>query len=345
MLFLATREDTLLRAAALVTLWGRGFVEPIVPPPHPRHIAAQQLLALALQEGQVGTRTWREWWGDLKVMEDGQAIFDHLVEHGFLDTDSGMAFIGPQAERHFGRRHFMELLSAFTTDPEMTVLLGREEVGSVSPLSIATHLAPDEARVLVLAGKTWKVTSIDWRRRTIQVVEHAGAGRTRWAGGAPETSYELTRAVRDVLLGEDPPAEMSRRASGALMRIRDERADQVASVGLILQRSGENQTWWTFGGTRINATLATALSEAGFEASANAESVIMPVTDVADMRGIRAAIMEGNIQANFDEQALDGLKFSVALPMNLAIQTLAERGTDDVGACAVLDERVIVEQL
>jgi ATP-dependent Lhr-like helicase len=60
-LFLATREDSLLRAAALTRLWATGFVETVVPPPHPRQIAAQQFMALALQEGQFGSRTWREW--------------------------------------------------------------------------------------------------------------------------------------------------------------------------------------------------------------------------------------------------------------------------------------------
>lgn len=342
MLFLATREETLLRAASLTTLWGRGFVEPIVPPTHPRHIAAQQLLAVALQEGQLGTRTWREWWGRLPVMEDGQAILDYLIEQQFLDTDSGMAFIGPQAERHFGRRHFMELLSAFTTDPEMKVLLGREEIGSVSPLSVTTRLAPDEARLLVLAGKSWRVTSIDWRRRVIQVVAHVGSGRTRWAGGVPEASFELTRAARDVLLGEDPPVELSRRAAGALMRIREERADQVDRNGLMLQRSGDEQTWWTFGGTRVNTTLAAALGGEGIEATANAEGVSMPVCEVAVLDRVRSSLDDDEVPISIDRQALDGLKFSVALPVDLAIRTLAERGSDPLRARLIASEAVLV---
>ena len=42
-------------------LWGRGFVEPVAAPPEPRHIVAQQLLALCLQEGRVGDKLWQEW--------------------------------------------------------------------------------------------------------------------------------------------------------------------------------------------------------------------------------------------------------------------------------------------
>jgi ATP-dependent Lhr-like helicase len=50
-LFLALREDDLLLAAGLLLAWSRGFVEPVAAPPSPRHITAQQLLVLCLQEG------------------------------------------------------------------------------------------------------------------------------------------------------------------------------------------------------------------------------------------------------------------------------------------------------
>ena len=37
------------------------LVEPVVPPPRPLHILAQQLMALALQEGGVGRHEWFSW--------------------------------------------------------------------------------------------------------------------------------------------------------------------------------------------------------------------------------------------------------------------------------------------
>lgn len=64
-LFLALDEGSLLRAAALLLLWGRGWVEPVTPPPEPRHIMAQQMLALCLQEHRVGDRIWPRWWNGL----------------------------------------------------------------------------------------------------------------------------------------------------------------------------------------------------------------------------------------------------------------------------------------
>src|SRR5271166_1133635 len=55
-LFLALNHGALLWAAGLLHLWGQGYVEPVVAPPEPRHIVAQQLLALCLQEHRIGSR-------------------------------------------------------------------------------------------------------------------------------------------------------------------------------------------------------------------------------------------------------------------------------------------------
>jgi ATP-dependent Lhr-like helicase len=114
MLFLATREEAALHAAGLLRLWQDGYVEPVTPPPAPRHIAAQQLLALCLQEKRVGRATWQEWYGDIGLFDDTTPeIVNWLVETGHLDDDGGMLFIGPEAERRFGRRNFMDLLTVF----------------------------------------------------------------------------------------------------------------------------------------------------------------------------------------------------------------------------------------
>jgi len=109
-------------------------VEPVVPPPEPRHIVAQQMLALCLQEHQVGEELWPQWWGGLGPFGKPAApMVRHLVEQGYLDRDGGMLFIGPEAERRFGHRHFMNLTAVFTAAPEFTVLYGRSEIGTTDP--------------------------------------------------------------------------------------------------------------------------------------------------------------------------------------------------------------------
>ena len=60
-LVLATRREALVHGAGLLKLWSEGWVEPVTPPPSPRHLVAQQLLGLCLQEHRVGDSTWVEW--------------------------------------------------------------------------------------------------------------------------------------------------------------------------------------------------------------------------------------------------------------------------------------------
>lgn len=60
-LFLGVDDDAVLATLGMLHCWARGWVEPITPPPSPRHIVAQQLLALCLQKHRIGVRTWRQW--------------------------------------------------------------------------------------------------------------------------------------------------------------------------------------------------------------------------------------------------------------------------------------------
>ncbi|EUA35242.1 helicase conserved C-terminal domain protein [Mycobacterium xenopi 3993] len=95
-LFLCIDDDSLLLAAGMLQRWSHGWVEPITPPPAPRHIAAQQLMALCLQEHRIGIREWASWWGDLPVFDASSDIVDYLVAEGFFEPDGPFLHIGPR---------------------------------------------------------------------------------------------------------------------------------------------------------------------------------------------------------------------------------------------------------
>src|SRR5699024_10933932 len=119
MLLLSGGPGSFLQNLGILLLAERGYIEPITPPAHPRHIDAQHLLALALHEGAYALSGADSWWGDLSLMGELEEVVEYLVEKEFLTTDGAMAFIGPNAEETFGRLHFRELLSSFTVAFEM----------------------------------------------------------------------------------------------------------------------------------------------------------------------------------------------------------------------------------
>ncbi|MFG2890787.1 DEAD/DEAH box helicase [Streptomyces sp. NPDC048248] len=342
-LFLATNEEGLLGAAALLLLWSRGWVEPVVAPPEPRHIVAQQVLALCLQEHRVGDRLWQEWWGGLGPFgPSAEPIVRHLIDEGFLERDGGMLFIGPEAERRFGYRHFMDLTAVFTAAPEFTVLAGRNEIGSTNPALLTEEVAGP--RRLLLAGRSWQVTYIDWSRRRCFVEPVEGGGKARWGGvgSGRSASYELTRSAREVLLGTDPPVALTRRAEAALAQARDSGAESVHPAGTVVIRGGRdtNVRWWTWAGYRANVTLAATLSDSADPLQRPTDTYIRLREDLTldEWNRAKAAAIDQLCLPAVDTRAIHGLKFSAALPQRLAEATLAARLADLDGASAALKE-------
>ncbi|WP_406001061.1 DEAD/DEAH box helicase [Streptomyces sp. NBC_00829] len=340
-LFLTVHEDGLIGAAALLLLWSRGWVEPVVAPPEPRHIVAQQVLALCLQEHRVGDRLWQEWWGGLRSFgTSAEPIVRHLIEEGFLDRDGGMLFIGPEAERRFGYRHFMDLTAVFTAAPEFTVLSGRTEIGTTNPALLTEEVAGP--RRLLLAGQSWQVTYIDWSRRRCFVEPVDSGGKARWggAGSGRAASYELTQAAREVLLGTDPPVTLTGRAKTALTQAREGSSELVHADGTVVVRGGRdtNVRWWTWAGYRANATLAATLTTIADPLQRPTDTCIRLREDVtpAEWRKVTSEAADQLCLPTVDARALNGLKFSAALPTRLAEATLAARLADLDGATAAL---------
>lgn len=332
-LFLTTTSEGLLQAAALLLLWSRGYVEPIIPPPSPRHITAQQMLALCLQEGRIGTRLWRDWWGDLDVFdEDADEIVEWLVESGHLEVDGGMLFIGPEAEQRFGRRNFMDLLAVFSAKPEFAVVQGRNELGTVDPVVLTRKV--DGPRVIVLAGRSWVVTHIDWKRRRCFVEASDRPSRMKWMGDPAPMSFALSRAHRVVLLGEDPTVTLSKRALEHLAKLRAENAEAVAKQGLVLNIDGDEVWWWTWAGGRANATLMAGLPGI-VDSKQQVDNFRLRLLGRDAIDDLRIAATTADLAAAtpvVSPAALQGLKFAEVLPPELAIETVSARLGDVSGA-------------
>ncbi|MFE9849065.1 DEAD/DEAH box helicase [Streptomyces sp. NPDC005576] len=341
-LFLALDAEGLLSSAALLLQWSRGWVETVVAPPEPRHLVAQQLLALCLQEHRVGENLWQEWWGGIGPFGPGAApVVRHLVEQGYLDHDGGLLFVGPEAERRYGHRHFMNLTAVFTAPPEFTVLNGRTEIGRTDPDLLTEEI--EGPRKLLLAGRNWLVTYIDWTRKRCFVEPADAGGRARWSGFGAERirSFALARAARDVLLGDDPPVRLTNRATAQLTEAREAHLHTVHPGGTVVTRTSDGDVrWWTWAGHRANATLAASLS-----------SVVTPRRRVGDQwirlrddltlqawQAARADSGAGLCLPEVDSRAVRGLKFAEALPPRLAEATLAARTADEEGASKVLRE-------
>jgi len=331
-LFLTTSDEVLLRAAGLLHLWKQGYVEPIMLPPLPYHILAQQLMALALQEGGIGCVTWRDWVGSVPAFaqmspEQINAIIQHMVDRGTVFEENGILAMGHAGEREFSYRNFMELFSVFTSPPLVSVYYGQSEIGQVHELTF--QLKDEGPTVLTLAGRGWVVNHIDWPRRRAYVEATDLAGRTRWVGASQPVHLELCQAVAEVLGGAESAVNLSKRAH---TKLQEARADhpwvKKGSTALIRRQSGAVE-WWNFAGRLLNAALAEHFRRLGMEASSDQAQMDFPAN--ADLRAIRSAIQQllseaAPISAVLPEQhGLPEPKFSACVPDHLLTQMRACR--------------------
>lgn len=345
MTVLATDEGELLRAAGLLLLWSEGFVESIDQTPQPTHIAAQQVIALALQEGQVGRATWQDWLGGLELAPSTTLgeIVATMLDRGLLDEDSGMLMVGPEAERRFGRRHFMEVMSVFTSDPQVTVLHGRVEIGTVDPMVLITKV--QGPRRLALAGRSWSVTAVDWKRHKAYVEPAEGVGLARWLGTPIPLGRQLVDAMRRVLLGARPDGVvLTKRAQEALAALEIDLAPRVDLDRTVLLHDEDRTRWWTWAGGRANAVLSAALDDADpslldAEATYTNESIPLrtdagagELTAALDLARSRHGLGLNSVSPAITRRAVQDLKFAELLPEELAIRTLAARLSDHKGA-------------
>jgi ATP-dependent Lhr-like helicase len=335
-LFLATDDDSLLRAAGLIELWSGGYVEPVVPPPEPYHILAQQLMALCLQERGVGRREWLGWLKGVPAFAAMPAsgveeVVDWMLAEAILSDEEGVLWLGRKGEEAFGRKNFLELFSVFTSPPLFVVRHGRQELGLVDQ---STFLSRREGpAVLLLGGRAWRVTHLDWARRVAHVEATEDRGRSRWRGSGPTLGRPLCQAIRSLLAGETVSPCWSRRAQARLLELRHEHAWVPAEGSVLLSQPGSGPEWWTFAGTRANATLAGELARR-CGGRVDHDALAIAVEGAEGTPAVEQAVRElalqdpSSFEPQVEEAALDGLKFSRCLPRDRALATMATRLRD-----------------
>jgi len=144
------------------------------------------------------------------------------------------------------------------------------------------------------------------------------------------------------LSSRDGSERWSRRATDQIEEIRDEFAWLEPDSTVILLDRKEVE-WWTFGGTRGNATLARALALAT-QSRVEHDAFSLTFESGLSLEDIQSAIKEvrlkdiASLRPSIDEEAINGLKFSACLPDHLSIEMLEQRLADTGSMRKTLEE-------
>jgi ATP-dependent Lhr-like helicase len=274
------------------------------------------VILATLEAGQIAEKDLLEvvcrCFPELEADELRSSIH-HLTNLGYLSRiGSGVLQVGPEAERVWGGGHYCDLMATFTGANLLTARHGAAEIGLLDP----TILAGQKTGVVsvLLAGKSWEVREIDWRRRLVWLEPGPGGGRARWMGSGRSMSSELAASIRKVLhTGEVGSAAMSRRAGEALERLRDE--IPVGAENLPMQQiSDDRYRVWTYAGTTVNRTLLLSGRQEG---AVRCDGLSIDFS--SDPRGKSIGIGEIQLSVQVYRELIKSVKFADLLSDNQAV--------------------------
>ncbi|MEZ5434420.1 MAG: hypothetical protein R3F31_25300, partial [Verrucomicrobiales bacterium] len=273
-------------------------------------------------------------------------LIHHLIESEILFSDGVLLSIGDEGERRFGRRHFLELVSVFTSPPLFEVLQGSKSIGMVDWLTVATEEGR-ERRPMILGGRAWDIREIDFPARRILVSPSQERGRARWQGQGRGLSFDIAQEIRGVLVSDETSSRWSTRCKEQLSVLREDYRERgVDSANCVYNQIEDQMVWWTFAGRFLNEAFASILTEmASIESRFDDFCLRFPLaTDGALVKHtLREALETPEALRNLpiSKQWLDGLKFSECLPEALA--AASARGRMRVSDGALGKVRMLVE--
>lgn len=187
----------LLQCIAIIQLYlEEKWIEPIAPARYPLSLLYQQTMSTLLALGEQSPAALAQMILTLPPFralsqEDFRLLLRHLIEIDHIQrTKENGLIIGLSAEKIV--RNF-KFYAVFPDTEDYAVWHGGMEIGSiVQPPSVGDKIS--------LAGRTWQVTEIDQRTRTISVSPAIGESSVSWHGSSGEIHTRVLQRMRQVLL-------------------------------------------------------------------------------------------------------------------------------------------------
>jgi ATP-dependent Lhr-like helicase len=326
-LFLCTNDDSLMLAMGICRLWGEAWVEAAYPPPEPWALVAQQAMVATLERAQWPRQELIALLCGAFPESSRQGItdvIDHMVDASFLMDTHGVLQIGPATEKQFGRAHYKDLLASFSGTQLLLGRCGGAEVGYIDPTIFAGDKAPG---LILLAGKSWRIKEVDWKRQTVWLEPAKEGGTARWTGSGRTLSREIAQGIlRALRQGAGEHTVISKRARVELEQINEDLPDTGNDGALSVTRNEAGAArLWTFAGTRANRTLARKIQS--LAESRRIDAIGIDLKTPIDPGDLSAELLATELAFSPEEVAelAKPIKFSECLPAALLVQIIRKR--------------------
>ncbi len=189
----------LLQCIAIIQLYlEEKWIEPIDLNRYPLSLLYQQTMSTLLALGELSPATLAQYVLTLPPFrhlsqDDFRLLLRHLIEIDHIQrTKENGLIVGLTAEKIV--RNF-KFYAIFPDTEDYVVWHEAMEIGSI------VH-PPTVGEKISLAGRTWQVTEINNRNKTISVTPAVGEASISWHGSSREIHTRILQRMRQVLLEE-----------------------------------------------------------------------------------------------------------------------------------------------
>jgi ATP-dependent Lhr-like helicase len=207
----------LLQCIAIIQLYlEERWIEPIRSTIYPLSLLYQQTMSILLAMGEVSPSALAKEVLSLPSFsaiskDDFRLLLRYLLDIKHMQlTEQGTLILGLAGEKVVGNFQFY---AVFSDNQEYLVKEGSREIGSiVTPQVVGSRFA--------LAGKTWEVLDVDFKRKTIFVKFVEGKASIYWRGGSSTIHTKILQRMRQVLFEDREYPYLQKNALMRLQQVR-----------------------------------------------------------------------------------------------------------------------------
>ncbi|MEA5503024.1 DEAD/DEAH box helicase [Halotia wernerae UHCC 0503] len=229
----------LLQSIAIIQLYlEERWIEPINPIKYPFSLLYHQTMSVLAAMGELSPAALAKQVLNLPPFaaispEDFKLLLYYLIDINHLHkTEQGKLIIGLAGEKVVGKFQFY---AVFPDSQEYVVKQATTAIGNIDmPPPVGNHFA--------LAGRTWEVLEVDFRKKVAYVKQVEGKSTIYWRGGSGIIHTKVLQKMRQVLLENVEYSYLQDNGKQCLQTVRQ----LVQSAGLIEEFRSQNS------GVRIN---------------------------------------------------------------------------------------------
>ncbi|MGJ5674121.1 MAG: DEAD/DEAH box helicase [Nostochopsis sp.] len=208
----------LLQCIAIIQLYlEEKWIEPIKPLIYPFSLLYHQTMSILVAVGEISPAVLAQKVLGLSVFaavskDDFKLLLRYLIDINHLQlTEQGKFIVGLTGEKIVGKFQFY---AVFPENEEFAVKQGATEIGSIS-------MPPPVGNQFALAGRTWEVVEVDFKKKIILVKQVEGQASIFWRGGSGTIHTRILQRMRQVLIEDTEYPYLQTNAIQRLRLVRD----------------------------------------------------------------------------------------------------------------------------